>query len=214
MTRIGKGSWARSFAGTLADDSAPELVIDDLRVEPGLITAHVEGCAVTISAPTVPPRIWAAMTSYARNRGPLEQAVQGKTQSVQLEHLMAQDWDEPLVPRASAILRTCSCDSGGDCIHVAALARGVAGEIDRDPATLLRWRGCFDAPAPSADDPWTGGKPPELGAATGRPLQSVLHRLGPSGIAYGAGDLVDALGPAYAALAPTEVDRSNLNEDR
>jgi hypothetical protein len=29
----------------------------------------------------------------------------------------------------------------------------------------------------------------------------VLHRLGPSGIAVGGADLVDVLGPAYAALA-------------
>lgn len=202
MSRIGKGPWARTFAAALADEGAPELTVEGLRIEPGLITAQVDGCAVTISAPTVPPRIWAAMTSYARNRGPLEQAVRGETQSVQLQHLMAQDWDEPLVPGASAILRTCSCDTGGDCPHVAALARTVAGEIDRDPATLLRWRGCLDAPAPSADDPWTGGEPPDVSGATGRPVQSVLHRLGRSGIAHGAGDLVDALGPAYAALAP------------
>jgi hypothetical protein len=202
MSRIGKGPWARTFAAALADDGAPELTVDALRIEPGLITAQVDGCAVTISAPTVPPRIWAAMTSYARNRGPLEQAVRGETQSVQLEHLMTQDWDEPLVPRASAVVRTCNCDTGGVCGHIAALARAVVEEIDSDPSTLLRWRGCFDAREPAADDPWTGGEPPELRATTGRrPLQSVLHRLGPSGIAHGAGDLVDALGPAYVALA-------------
>jgi len=201
VTRIGKGPWARTFAAALVDEGAPELMVEDLRIEPGLITAQVDGCAVTISAPTVPPRIWAAMTSYARNRGPLEQAVRGETQSVQLEHLMTQDWDEPLVPREAAVVRTCSCDAGGACAHVAALARTFAGEIDRDPATLLRWRGCLDAAAPAADDPWRGGEPPEVGASTGRPLQSVLHRLGPSGIAHGAGDLVDALAPAYAALA-------------
>jgi hypothetical protein len=208
VSRIGKGPWARTFAAALADDGAPELMVEDLRIEPGLITAQVDGCAVTISAPTVPPRIWAAMTSYARNRGPLEQAVRGETQSVQLQHLMTQDWDEPLVPREAAVVRTCSCDAGGACDHVAALARAVASEIDRAPATLLRWRGCVDAPAPSADDPWRGGDPPHVSGATGRPVQSVLRRLGRSGIAHGSGDLVDALGPAYAALAaPTGVDR-------
>jgi hypothetical protein len=205
---VGKGPWARAFAAAVGlEDNMPLVASESLRLEPGLITAHVDGCAVTISAATVPARIWAAMTGYARNRGALAQAVKGEVQSVQLEHLMTQDWDEPLVPRPDAILRTCTCDGGGTCEHVAAVARAVVDEIDRDPATLLRWRGCFAAAAPSADDPWVGGEPPVLAAAAGRPLQSVLHRLGPSGIAVGGEDLVEVLGAAYAAFAaPTEVD--------
>jgi len=205
---VGKGSWARAFAAAVGlEDNMPLLAVASLRLEPGLITAQVDGCAVTISAATVPARIWAAMTGYARNRGALEQAVKGEVQSVQLEHLMTQDWDEPLVPRPDAVLRTCTCDGGGTCEHVAAVARAVVDEIDRDPATLLRWRGCFAAAPPSADDPWVGGEPPALAAAAGRPLQSVPHRLGPSGIAVGGEDLVDVLGPAYAALAaPNRAD--------
>jgi hypothetical protein len=203
--RVGTGPWARAFAAAVAlEDNTPTAGVESLRLEPGLITAHVDGCAVTISAATVPARIWAAMTSYARNRGALEQAVKGKTQSVQLEHLMTQDWDEPLVPRPDAILRTCSCDAGGTCEHVATVARAVVDEIDRDPSTLLRWRGCFDTPAPSADDAWAGGEPPALAAGAGRPLQSVLHRLGPSGIAVGGEDLVDVLAAAYSALGRAE----------
>jgi hypothetical protein len=203
---VGKGPWARAFAAAVAvEDDTPAVVSESLRLEPGLITAHVDGCAVTISAATVPARIWAAMTGYARNRGALERAVKGEAQSVQLEHLMTQDWDEPLVPRPDAILRTCSCDAGGTCEHVAAVARAVVDEIDRDPATLLRWRGCFDAAATSGDDdPWVGGDLPVLAETAGRPLQSVLHRLGPSGIAVGGEDLVDVLGPAYAALGRGE----------
>lgn len=200
--RVGKGPWARAFAAAVAlEENTPTAAVESLRLEPGLVTAHLDGCAVTLSAATVPPRIWAAMTSYARNRGALEQAVKGETQSVQLEHLMTQDWDEPLVPRPDAILRTCTCDVGGTCEHVAAVARAVVDEIDRDPGTLLRWRGCLDTAAPSEDDPWAGGEPPVLAAGAGRPLQSVLHRLGPSGISVGGEDLVEVLGAAYAALA-------------
>ena len=120
--RVGKGPWARAFAAAVAlEENTPTAAVESLRLEPGLVTAHLDGCAVTISAATVPPRIWAAMTSYARNRGALEQAVKGEMQSVQLEHLMTQDWDEPLVPRPDAILRTCTCDGGGTCEHVAAV---------------------------------------------------------------------------------------------
>ena len=54
---------------------------------------------MSLSAEPVPPRIWAAMTRFAQNRGPLKEAVEGRIQSVHLEHLMAEDWGEPLIPR-------------------------------------------------------------------------------------------------------------------
>src|SRR5258708_6141415 len=88
--RIGKGPWARAFGAALIPaESDPVGVagralvdsVEDLRIEPGLITARVGGCTVTLSAPTIPPRIWSAMVSYARGRGALEQAVRGEVQS-------------------------------------------------------------------------------------------------------------------------------------
>jgi len=80
-SRIGRGPWARSLGTVLVpDDSTPEAIrgeelwrqgaVEDLRIETGQITARVEGCTVTITAPTIPPRIWDAMVRYAQNRGP------------------------------------------------------------------------------------------------------------------------------------------------
>jgi uncharacterized Zn finger protein len=222
-SRIGNGPWARAFGALLVpDEGAPEAqrgrehwlagAVEDLAIEPGLITATVGRCAVTVSTPTVPPRIWAAMTSYARGRGPLERAVDGETQSVQLESLMTQDWNEPLVPKPSALVRTCAC-SDEPCEHLPALGYAVAERIDEDAASLLRWRGCRDhrSASPQEDRAARTGAPPEPWQGSGplppmrdaRPLRSgvVLRRLGRSGIAAHDADLTDRLLPAYDVFA-------------
>ncbi|HEY8724449.1 MAG TPA: SWIM zinc finger family protein, partial [Gaiellaceae bacterium] len=111
-----------------------------LVIEVGTISAQVGECKVNVTADTVPPRIWSAMVRFAQNRGPLEEAVAGRTQSVHLEHLMAEDWGEPLIPRASAITRACTCDEGNACEHIVALAYAAADRIDSDPSVLLLWR--------------------------------------------------------------------------
>jgi len=218
-SRIGRGPWARSLGTVLVpDDSTAEAIhgeelwrqgaVEDLRVETGQITARVEGCTVTITAPTIPPRIWDAMVRYAQNRGPLERAVRGETQSVQLEHLLAQDWDEPLVPPRDRLLVTCSCDADAICVHVATAANAVAARVDAEPGQLLQWRTGVDVAqprvAPSAagdDEAWQGGALPAASPNDGRrQTESVPRRLGPAGIRVGEPDLVDVLGEAYAAF--------------
>jgi uncharacterized Zn finger protein len=151
------------------------------------------------------------MTRFAQGRGPLEEGVAGRKQSVHLEHLMAEDWGEPLIPRASAIARACTCDAAGPCEHIAALAFAFADEVDGDPLSLLRWRGCIEnapdeLPPPvteattEAGDPWEGGPLPEAVAVRALP-GAVLNRLGPSGILVEDADLADRLLPAYAAFS-------------
>jgi uncharacterized Zn finger protein len=190
--------------------------VRDLVVEVGSIRAEVGKCTVTLSAPRVPPRIWEAMTRFARGRGTLEDAVTGRVQAVHLEHLMAEDWEEPLIPRPSAIIRTCTCDEDERaCSHLVALAFAFADAVDGDPRVLLRWRGCTDdtpaevaAPALEvarpAGDPWQGGPLPEPGAVRALPAGAVLQRLGPSGISVGLEDLADVLRLAYAELSRAE----------
>jgi uncharacterized Zn finger protein len=176
--RIGRGPWARLFAtavmpdeGSALAERARELVrsggVEELLVEQGTLSATVEGCRAKVSAEPVPPRIWAAASRSARG---LQPAVEGREQSVRLAHAMSTDWDEPLVPRARALVRECSCDSNGACVHVAALGYAVASEIDRDPSTLLRWRGCVpvrEQPAP-APAPVPLAAAPSAAAAPGR----------------------------------------------
>ena len=215
------GPWSRSFVAAVvgraerpSDEQLAE--VHDLVVEVGTISAQVGECKVTLSAERVPPRIWSAMVRFAQNRGPLEEAVAGRTQSVHLEHLMAEDWGEPLIPRASAITRACTCDTGGVCEHTAALVFAFADEIDSDPSLLLRWRGCTEN-APDAEvapplaealpeviDPWQGGRLAEAGAVRVLPVGAVLQRLGPSGVQVGEDDLADALKRAYTELPSSE----------
>ncbi|MFL5926600.1 MAG: hypothetical protein ACJ77E_06670 [Gaiellaceae bacterium] len=218
-SRIGRGPWARALGALLVpDDTTPEAIrgeelwrrseVEDLRSEIGQIAARVGGCAVTITAPTIRPRIWEAVTSYARDRGPLAQAVRGELQSMQLEHLLTHDWEEPLIP--ASVVPSCRCDGAGSCEHVVATTHALAAAVDADPGVLLRWRGAVpgeDRPAPHRDEStagegaWSGARvpatPPELRGRS----ESVVKRLGPSGVHVGAEDLADVLARAYEALA-------------
>ncbi|HEY8724873.1 MAG TPA: hypothetical protein VIL92_13580 [Gaiellaceae bacterium] len=211
------GPWSRSFVAAVAgraerpsDEQLAE--VRDLVVEVGTISAQVGECKVTLTAERVPPRIWSAMKRFAQNRGPLEEAVAGRTQSVHLEHLMAEDWGEPLIPRASSITSACTCDEGNACEHIAALTFAFADEIDGDPSLLLRWRGCIDNP-PDAEvaptvaelvlqvaDPWQGSPLPGAAALRALPVGAVLKRLGPSGVHAGEEDLATVLIAAYAGF--------------
>jgi hypothetical protein len=139
-------------------------------------------------------------------------AIEGRAQSVHLEHLMTLDWDRPLVPRKRELVRSCSCHRGGACEHVAALAYAFAEEIDRDPSALLRWRGVDaieeEEPEPAAivveavpAEAWEAGSLPELRPLRPLPLGAVLKRLGPSGLKVGGDDLVDVLERAYSEFA-------------
>ena len=227
--RPGHGAWARLLATAVVRDEGSavaerarallrEEAVGPVAVEEGTLSARVAGCAVAIVAKPVPPRIWASMTRFARGNRPLEEAVEGRVQSVHLEHVMIEDWSEPLVPRPYELGRTCSCDGGGDlCEHVSALAYAVAEEIDADPSLLLRWRGCVAVPArpeeaaavPSPepvvdltdDDPWRAGVLPEPRPLRPLPVGAVLKRLGPSGLVLRGEDLATVLERAYVSFA-------------
>ncbi len=220
----GQGPWSRLLASSIVGDEGSSVAergralardgaVQSVDVAVGALTGTVEGHAVTISAARVPPRIWAAMKRYARGKPPLEQAAEGRAQSVHLEHLMTVDWEEPLVPPARALTRSCSCGEDG-CAHVTALAYVVAEEVDREPSLLLRFRGCGEEEEPAAaDEPepppvevfdgdaWQAGALPPPRELRPLPVGAVLKRLGPSGVRVGDHDLADVLERAYASFA-------------
>lgn len=229
-TRPGHGPWARLLATAVVRDEGSAVAergralvrdgeVGPIDVEQGTLAADVAGCSVAITANPVPPRIWAAMTRFARGNRPLVDAVEGRVQSVHLEHLMIEDWSEPLIPRPYELGRSCTCDRDALCEHVAALAFAVADAIDVDPALLLRWRGCVAAPeepspvevvaepAPEPvadltdDDPWRAGSFPEPQPLRPLPVGAVLKRLGPSGLQLHGEDLADVLQRAYVSFA-------------
>jgi uncharacterized Zn finger protein len=226
--RIGQGPWARLFATAVVADEGSSSAeagralarsgsVHTVAVTEGLLSARVEAdgeeFAAEIAAAPVPPRIWAAASRSARGNPQVEAGVAGRAQSVQLEHVMTVDWEEPLVPASRSLRRACSCGRPGTCAHLAALAYVLADRIDRDPSLLLRWRGCTERtdraePPPAEPEPivatdeiWEAGPLPQLGPPRPLPTAAVLKRLGRSGIQVGAQDLADVLERAYASFA-------------
>lgn len=202
------GPWSRSFIAAAAGNAErPELEVDALRIEPGTIWAIVDGCEVTISAAVIPTRIWTAMTRYAHGMGQLEDAVAGKVQSVHLEHLLEEDWDETLIPRASQVSQSCTCDEPAGCEHAVAVAYAFADEIQRTPRVVLRWRGVAEVTegeTAAGTDPWQGKELSAFADVRPMPTYAVLKRLGPSETSVGGnGDLANALRIAYEALRST-----------
>jgi len=201
------GPWSRSFVAAVAGNADnPELEVTALRIDAGEILAVVEGCEVALTAHVIPVRIWAQMARYAQGMGQLEQAVEGRIQSVHLEHLLQEDWGELLIPRASQIAQACTCDESAGCEHVAAVAYAIADEIERTPRVLLRWRGVADVSeeeTAAGIDPWQGKELNALEDARPMPAYAVLKRLGPSELSVGGNDdLANALRVAYEALVP------------
>jgi hypothetical protein len=191
--------------------------VHSVSVTVGEVTARVIGSAGSeyragLAADPVAPRVWAAVTGSLRGRTLFEAAAAGREQSLQLEHVMTVDWDEPLIPSSRSLRRSCTCPDatrGETCKHVVALAYVLADAIDNDPSLLLEWRGCLTAADDEAattlevpvGDPWAVGQLPVLGAARALPVGSVLKRLGASGLVVDGVDLRDALEPAYSAFA-------------
>lgn len=176
------GPWARAFAALQARD-ASLLTVTDLRIEPSLVTARVDGRRVSLSAPPIAGGIWAA----------IEAQVTTDRQSEQLAQLLEHTWEEPLVP--PELVRV------GAEEDVAAVVHAVAEEIDRDPSTLLRFRGYDAGAANGSDDAWRGGELPPLPPPARRPPDSVPKRFGTSGIRTADGDLVDVLVRVYSAFS-------------
>ena len=176
------GPWTRAFLASLPE--GVEQVSDTvsaLRIEPSLITATVDGRPVTLSAQPIPPGVWAAIAAQ----------VTPDRQSLELAQLLEHTWEEPLVPEE--LVRV-----GAD-EDVAAVADAVAAEIERDPSTLLRFRG-YAAHAATDEDAWRGRELPPLPPPARRPPDSVPKRFGASGIPTADGELVEVLVRAYRAF--------------
>jgi hypothetical protein len=149
----------------------PTAHVSDLRVEPGLVT----GNGATLSAPVIPPAVWAAVD------------VDRSTLAQDLEHT----WEEPLVPA--------SITQVGEPEAVAALAAAFAEAVDADPKLLLRWRG-YGPPVAAGRDAWVGGELPQLPPQARRPPDSAPKRFGTSGVAHAGEDIVDAFVRVYEAF--------------
>ena len=177
-----KGPWARQFAHRYQVPEVPGTRVTGLRVESSLITATVDGRPVTLSAQPIPAGVWAAIAAQ----------VTPDRQSLELAQLLEHTWEEPLVPEE--LVRV-----GAD-EDVAAVAGAVADEIERDPSTLLRFRG-FAAESVDDDAAWRGSELPPLPPPARRPPDSVPKRFGASGIVVGGEDLAETMVRVYRRFA-------------
>jgi uncharacterized Zn finger protein len=227
--RIGHGPWARLLVTAVVRNEGSSTAergralarggnVHSVSVGSGTISARVIGdgdreCAVTFTAEPVPPRVWAAVALTARRNERLNAAMEGREQSLHLEHVMRFDWDEPLIPNSDGLTR-CTCDADAACEHIAALTYVVADLIDGDPSLLLRWRGCNavevvesqpepEVVQPISKDvgPWQAGQLPAPRRLRPLPAGAVLMCLGPSELRVGGGDIADALRRAYSFFA-------------
>lgn len=226
--RMGTGPWARLLASAVVPDESSSRAergrtlartggVRGLEVVPGAIRARVRGSrgneyAVSLETSPIPERSWRAVVQAARGNAQLEAGVEGASQSVHLVHWLETEHAVSLVPQSRSIGRRCTCpdhELTSACKHVAATAFAAAEAIDRDPALLLRFRGCEPAPPPAARnaDPWQGGALPAPRAVRPLPPGAVLKRLGRSGIRVDGRDLAEALEPAYRAFAALAAER-------
>jgi uncharacterized Zn finger protein len=232
--RIGHGPWARLFVAAAVGNEGSSVAergramarggnVHSVRVSAGAIVASVVGrdgrdCAVTFTADPIPPRVWAAVAISSRHNERLAPAMEGREQSVHLEHLMRFDWDDPLLP-TKKFEKRCTCDADAACEHVAALAYVVADLIDGDPSLLLKWRGCGAVEAPEmstrpelesvptishGDGPWQANRLPAARQPRPLPNGAVLMCLGPSDLSSAGEDLANVLRRAYASFAEPE----------
>jgi hypothetical protein len=220
--RIGVGAWARWLASAAVPDEGSERAargrelawgggVGAVTVAEGSIEGEVASSSggfytVALEAAPVPPTVWARVVREARGRAEREQGIEGTAQSIHLAHWMETELEEPLVPPARSMRRSCTCPDGQRspvCKHVAALAFVVADAIDRDPSLLLRFRGCEPTTprASRSGDPWEAGPIPPPRRSRPLPPGAVVKRLGRSGIRVGDADLAEALAPAYRAFA-------------
>jgi len=225
--RIGAGPWARWLASAVVpDESSPRAergrelarvgAVSRVTIGEGVVTAAVASSGggayeTRIEAPVVPPHVWTNVVRDARRSPTLAAGVEGTQQSVHLAHRMETQLEQPLVPPARRIRRSCTCPDAEHahvCKHVAAVAFVVADAIDVDPSILLVWRGCEPAHAPASrsGDPWSARPLPDTPEARALPPGAVVKRLGRSGIRVGDEDLADALSPAYRTFATLAAD--------
>ena len=160
--------------------------LTSLEVEPGLISARVQGSRaqpyrVRIAWPALGADAWATVGSAFTARAGLAARLLAGEVPAELEGVF-ESAGETLFPRRWADLRAeCSCpDWENPCKHLAAVLYVFADRLDDDPWLLLAWRG-RDRDAvlselrahrrPAAAEPPDDGLPPWWPLRTGAPSQ-------------------------------------------
>jgi uncharacterized Zn finger protein len=156
---IGETWWSQRFLGAVeralvggrssrGRSYARRGQVVDLRVEPAVITAIVQGTrptpySVCIAMPSAPKTQWSRILASLASQAMYSASMLAG----QLPHEIEEVFEEvgaPLFPTPTSRLSTsCTCpDWANPCKHIAAVCYLVAEQFDRDPFVLLAWRGC------------------------------------------------------------------------
>ena len=225
---IGASWWSRRFLESLeavlvggrmerGRSYARSGQVVELHVDPGVVTAVVQGSredpyAVHLRMPVVPSGDWdRIVAALAARAGYAARMLAGELPHEVEEVFEAQG--ASLLPAPHARLVTeCTCpDWDNPCTHVAAVCYLLAEELDRDPFSLLAWRGRVRddvlgalrelrreaaGAAPEADGPGTDGPAgaadagptvPAPGEAAGHGIADSTARRSGDGAAPAAG---------------------------
>jgi len=155
---IGESWWSRRFIQILESfDIGPRLIrgrryaragqVLDLAVEPGMVTARVQGSRVRpyqvrIGTLTLPDKDWVRVEEAMAARAAFLARLLAGEMPHDIERAFA-DTRLTLFPASAQDLTTdCSCpDWANPCKHVAATYYLLAEAFDADPFLIFRWRG-------------------------------------------------------------------------
>lgn len=195
----------------------------DLRVDPGAVTAAVQGSRrapyrVRVGVLAFGKAEWARVAQALADDAWYAAALLSGELPAGIEDIFAAA-GLPLFPeRAADLAMDCSCPDGAvPCKHLAAVLYLLAETFDSDPFAILAWRGRGRAELLAALDDLraVGGPDPDrLARAAGRQSLSAcldsywvgapaaLPRLAPAG---GAGSVLDGLPPIGVAVRGTDL---------
>lgn len=122
-------------------------LVTQLVIGPGVVAAAVQGTreepyAVRLEMPVVPPQDWDRIVAVlAASAGYAASMLAGELPE-EVEQVFESEGASLLPAPYARLVTECSCpDWENPCPHVAAVCYLVAGELDRDPFSLLAWRG-------------------------------------------------------------------------
>jgi uncharacterized Zn finger protein len=119
----------------------------DLTVEPGLISARVQGSRpqpyrARIAMPVASDELWGRILSHLASQAGYSASMLAGELPHEIEEVFASVGVALFPSPTSRLSSGCSCpDMANPCKHVAAVCYLVAELFDRDPFTLLAWRG-------------------------------------------------------------------------
>jgi uncharacterized Zn finger protein len=150
--------WSRRFLGSLESVTARDRMVRgrayvrrgrvmDLRIGPGRVEAVVQGSReepylVQLRLPVVPEEDWERLVALLSLRADYAARMLAGELPPEVEDVFASEGASLLPAPHARLVTECTCtDWENPCAHVAAACYLLADELEREPFSLLEWRG-------------------------------------------------------------------------